>query len=101
MGSCGHEDSKRQATSRQHIGNISEKVQAVVNGKRYTVIRGMQPGSIPPKGPFRLGTIVVEALPGEYVFLWRLSANNEDFPQGDKLGEFAIKLLPSTNEKAQ
>ena len=85
------------------LGKIAEHVPAVVKGKNYSVIRGMQPGPIPIRGPgFRLGTVVVDFVPGEHVFLWKLSANGEDFPLGDKLGEYLIKLsLPRRDKKLE
>ena len=84
------------------LGKIAEHVPAEVTGKSYAVIRGMQPGQIPVKGPgFRLGTIVVEFLPGDYVFLWKLSANGEEFPAGEKRGEYPIKLSrPQIDKKS-
>jgi|CXWL01.1.fsa_nt_gi hypothetical protein len=78
------------------LGKISEHVPAVVSEKHYTVIRGLQGGPIPMKGPgFRLGTIVVEHFVGEHTFLWKLSANGEEFPPGEKYGEYTIKLQPN------
>ena len=82
------------------LGKIAEHVPAVIKGKNYTVLRGMQSGPIPMKGPgFRLGSIVVELLPGDYVFLWKLSANGEEFPLGEKLGEYSIRLSPPQADK--
>ena len=81
---------------RPPLGKIAERVPAVINGKNYTVIRGMQEGPIPMKGPgFRLGTTVVEYSAGEHIFLWKLSANGEEFPPGERRGEYSIKLQPA------
>ena len=75
------------------LSKIAEQVPVVLKGKTYTVVRGMQPGPVPIKGPgFKLGTMVIDFVPGDYVFLWKLSANGEDFPPGEKYGEFSIKL---------
>lgn len=87
----------KRPSTQSYLGNLSKQDETVIGDKEYVVYGNFVNNPIYKKESIRIGEIMFQVDPGEYVVLWQIRCDDGIFPGEAKFGEIKVKSVPLTD----